>query len=259
MVVRGTGWGALESLRRAKGGEPPLAGAGAPFDADSLTDDQRPWLELLNGAGFAGARSYIAGEHWRALLEALPPSAPGLLHLAVLAHAEGRVADADRLYRRSIELGPTTVAHRGFALLARSAGDAATAVASYEVACRLDRRDRAVLVEAATALLELGRPDRAATLVRAADATVRGNGRVRLLLARSLADSGDGDAAVAILRSGLEVEDLREGENSVQSLWERLRPGEPVPERYRFDMQQQAGVPVPAGRGPASIGSEEQG
>jgi hypothetical protein len=243
-VTSGTGWGALESLLRARRGEAALAGPGTPFDPDSVGDDEQPWLDLLETGTFAGATGYVAGGDWAELLRTAPASGQGQLHLAVLAHAEGRTQDAEASYRRSLELQPNGRAHRGLALLALDSGEVERAAEHYELACSLDDHP-ALAVEAAAALVGHGLPGRALALIDRAQAAPA-HGRLAFLRATALADTGDTASAAAILEAGLDVADLREGENAVHSLWQRIRPGEPIPERYQFDMRQTS--PAPPGR-----------
>ncbi|MCP3805235.1 hypothetical protein NLX83_38820 [Allokutzneria sp. A3M-2-11 16] len=46
-----------------------------------------------------------------------------------------------------------------------------------------------------------------------------------------------GEEAASLLKAGIEVPDLREGEVSLDRLWARACPGEPVPARYDFRMR----------------------
>lgn len=247
-ILTGSGWGALETLLRERLGRPPLGGPGAPFGTDSLGEDQQPWLDLLTTGAFAGARTHVAGDEWQRLLRAAAPTGHTLLHLAVMAHAEGRNEDAGEAYRLSLDAQPSSGAHRGLALLALDREDAEAAAEHYELACSLDPAEPSLLTEAAAALLAHGRPARALTLLDLGR-TGPQNGRLAFLRATAAADIGDTAAAAAILLAGVDVADLREGENSVDSLWQRVRPGEPVPLRYQFDMRAEAG---PVDRRPRS-------
>ena len=47
LIQRGSGWGALERLRRERSGEPPFCSEGLVFDEASLTGEQAPWVSLL--------------------------------------------------------------------------------------------------------------------------------------------------------------------------------------------------------------------
>jgi tetratricopeptide (TPR) repeat protein len=240
-VLAGSGWGGLEERRRTRAGEPPLGDDGAPFAADPLTDEQRPWAELLDTGRFAGATAVVRGGDWEQRLAEAPETADSALHLGALAHAEGRADAAADAYRRSNGHRENLHAHRGLALLAVAAGDMGTAASAYEAACALDRGNEAVLVEAVTALLRGGRPDRALALLDAAQVPSVEEGRSGFLLATALARSGRTARAAALLDAGLEVPDLREGEDAIADLWRELRPGTPVPGRYRFDMRETAG------------------
>jgi len=85
-------------------------------------------------------------------------------------------------------------------------------------------------------LLLVGRPSRALSSVRAlADPGVR-EGRVRMLEARALADTGDMVGARSLLDAGMDVNDLREGEDGLHGLWSSVHPDASVPARYDFRM-----------------------
>lgn len=236
LVTAGSGWGPLEALRRARRGETPLQQPGVSFAAEAISEQQRPWLDLLDSGRFAGADSYVAGHGWRALLADAPVSSHSLLHLASMAHAQGQLSQARDLYRRSLELAPTSGAHRGLALVSLALAEPEAAAHNYDRACGLDRANASLLAEAATALLAHGRPGRALALIKRAQPAMQERGRIRFLLARALAAAGDICGAAAILTDGVEVPDIREGEDSLRSLWRQIRPADPVPEQYQFDM-----------------------
>jgi hypothetical protein len=52
----------------------------------------------------------------------------------------------------------------------------------------------------------------------------------------ALARLGKAGEAAAILRAGVEIPDLREGEDAIAALWEEVCPGEAVPFNYQFGM-----------------------
>lgn len=70
-------------------------------------------------------------------------------------------------------------------------------------------------------------------------APVRAHGRIRLGEPRAALATGDRERerAAALLRAGIEVPDLREGEVSLDRLWTRACPDERLPERYDFRMK----------------------
>ncbi len=69
-VLTGSGWGALERLRRERSGTGWIDATGTPFSEQSLGPEQRAWAELLAGRGFSGADSFVAGPDWEELLAA---------------------------------------------------------------------------------------------------------------------------------------------------------------------------------------------
>ena len=75
IVQRGSGWGALERLRREKAGERPFCSEALVFDDASLTDVQAPWLALLNDGALpaldpdAEPLSYMIQPEWQAMLD----------------------------------------------------------------------------------------------------------------------------------------------------------------------------------------------
>jgi hypothetical protein len=233
-IHSGSGWGALEAARRVHGGLPWIDETGTPFALHTITESQRPWLELLDGAAFPGSRSYVRGVDWEELLTAQPLSAETIAQLAVMAHARGASAEARELYSRSIELAPSAIAHRGLAMLLLADGDDSAGLAQYHCACACDPDAVPLLIEAATAALRCGAASLALELMERAP--VPRGGRLLLLEAQARALTGDSLGAAAILRSGIEVADLREGENAMAALWVTVCPGEPVPSEYQFSM-----------------------
>jgi hypothetical protein len=51
-----------------------------------------------------------------------------------------------------------------------------------------------------------------------------------------MAGSGRTGEAATILKEGVEIPDLLEGDNAISELWVQLCPGEEVPRKYRFSM-----------------------
>ena len=241
-VLPGSGWGALEERRRARAGEAPIGDAGAPFADASLGAEQAPWVELLETGRFDGGSAAVRGGDWAARLRAAPETAGALRQLGALAHADGRAAEAADAYARANRVREHPSAHRGLALLALAAGDVDRAAAAYEAACALDRASVPLLVEAVTALLAAGRAEPALALLAAASVPAVERGRTGFLLATALARTGERERAAALLEGGLEVPDLREGEDAIADLWREVRPGVPVPDAYRFDMRDTGGA-----------------
>lgn len=249
-LLTGNGWGALERARRSRCGWGWIDETGTPFSRDSITDDQRPWLDLLEGTTSSsppvGGGGFVTGADWERLCAAGGDSAASCFHRATMRHAAGDRDAAESLYRASLGFEPNAGAERGLALLGLSGADpqGATALMAaldhYRRACLLDPTNVALVVEAATAAIDAGAASLALeTLATLEVADAARNGRVRLLRARALALVGDRAGAVELLRNGIEVSDLREGENAMAELWRAVIPDEPVPPAYEFSMTEQ--------------------
>jgi hypothetical protein len=235
-VIVGNGWGALESVRRRRHGQPWVQETGTPFPAESITADQQPWLELLNGFSFRGAKTFVAGEDWEELLEAEGTSAQSLLHMAVMKQARGKLEAAGALYLKSLLLEANAPAHRGLALVTLSGGHVADGLEHYRLACSLEPGSSFLLIEAVTAFLRAGVADGALRLIEQSKVGLVQRGRVRFLHALALARTGHAEQAASILKDGVEVADLREGENSIATLWQKVCPHEDIPAEYQFSM-----------------------
>lgn len=245
-LLTGSGWGSLEAVRRSKAGRPWIDETGTGFDRDSITGEQRPWLDLLEGTSSSpppGGAGFVAGEDWETLCAAGGDTAASCFQRATMRHAAGDRDAARRLYRASIDLGPSAGAERGLALLGLSGQDPRERVEAldhYRRACTLDPSDAALAVEAATAALSAGEASLAIELLESLGAASGArSGRVSLLRARALAMVGDRAAAGELLRQGIVVADLREGENAMAELWREVNPGEPVPADYEFSMAEE--------------------
>jgi len=225
IVQYGSGWGALERLRRAADGEPPCSGAGLPFPDDSLGEEQAPWLALLRhgtlpsrpSAGDPGA--LLTQPAWRDRLEqAVRRDAHWLawLHLGVMRCDAGDAAGARAAWERSLALEPSAWALRNLAVLHE---EPATAADLYLQACRLAPACWQLAAECAQALLAADRPQAWLDLSAALPEPVRATGRIRYLIARASLAAGDLDRVGHILRDGLVVPDMREGEVALSDLW----------------------------------------
>ncbi|WP_308467658.1 DUF5107 domain-containing protein [Rathayibacter soli] len=123
----------------------------------------------------------------------------------------------------------------------RAGPGTSSALSEYARACALDPGNLVLTVEAATAALALDAPEQAIRLLDAGGARPQSawSGRLRFLRARALASSGHLEEAGELLTAGIEVADLREGEDLVADLWRQVFPERPVPPQYRFSMHKE--------------------
>ncbi|MER6382912.1 DUF5107 domain-containing protein [Streptomyces sp. NPDC001250] len=249
ILAAGSGWGALEVLRA------DWKLPGTPFPEATLGEAQAPWRELLRTGSLPEPRRVrppaetLVAPHWRDMLETAPATPHTEYHLGVAQWHAGDRAQAVRSWERALPLAPSLwPLLRCLAVADQESGHHERAAERYADAfddlCR-ERRDDGAAWTAAVAAL--GRETLQALLRvrRTADArtvwdrllpAVRGRGRFRLLEAELLLAEGHLIEARAVLDAGLEVADLREGEEVLGRLWSRLTD-EPLPAHHDFRMR----------------------
>jgi len=231
VLHRGSGWGALERLRRQRAGEPPAAPTSLTFDDDGLSDEQQPWLELLESGTFPETApqeppaSYMIQDPWRQMLEESVQAGRSdhwlaWLHLGIMYLAQKRYDDARRAWEASLSRRPSAWAHRHLAALAALQENHQEAARLYPLAVELAPEYVRLVVECGRALIAAGRPREWLQLVETLPLPVREVGRIRLLEARAALAVDDLARAGALLeRPDLVITDIREGEGGPAHLW----------------------------------------
>jgi hypothetical protein len=241
---RGSGWGALERLRRAASGEPPFCSEALVFDVTSLGEAQQPWIDLLNRRiasdmdPDAVPCGYMIQKEWHRLLE---KSVRGgdmnwlmWLHLGVMRYYIGDRLGARQAWKTSLDYEQTPWALRNLAFLAREDGWLDEAADLYIVACRMRPSLLPLAVECGRALVDMGRPREWLNLLTVFPQSVRAAGRIRLLEGWAALAIRDFERVARLFSQKFVVPDLREGERSLSQLWfafheQRLSAEEDVP------------------------------
>lgn len=245
IVQRGAGWGALESIRRRVTGEPPLCSSRLVFAEASLGGAQAPWLTLLHEGAFPDAdptippTAYMVQAEWRERLETAAASGRAdnwfaWLHLGVMRYSDKDRDAAREAWRTSLELADTPWAKRNLAVLAREDGKLQEAADLYLESCRRQPSLFPLAVECGQVLGDAGRWTEWLDLLDELPESVRRRGRLQLLEAQAALRLKDFQRAEAVLRSGVVVDDMREGERSLSNLWfelheQRLSAAEDIP------------------------------
>jgi hypothetical protein len=237
----GSGWGALEQRRRRLAGEPPLPDEGTPFGPQTLGHDQDPWLELLSTGEMRRGQTpplhNVLGADWAQRLAEMHAGWLSCYLQGLLAQASADNASSRRHYEASLQYRVNPWALRCLALLDAEDGLVAEASERYLRAHRLAPELLPLTLETVVALLRAERPDDALVLLEELPGLVRSRGRFRMIEAQASAAAGDLERARAIMDDGIVVDDLREGERALDSLWQLLHPGGPVPAHYDFRMR----------------------
>jgi tetratricopeptide (TPR) repeat protein len=233
----GSGWGALESRRRKVMGEEPSPVVDHLFPRSSLGEDQEPWVALLETGTLPPGppRSYVVATAWSDLLEGAADSAATMLHRGVARWHAGRRRAAVEAWEAAAALEPGSwLALRNLAAAGGLMGEPERSAERYLRALDLAPDVAQLRLEAVQALIAASRFPEAVALARAAPASSF-TGRFALLQAWAAALHGETRLAESILERGLEVADLREGEQSLSDLWRICRSGHSdVPFIYDF-------------------------
>jgi tetratricopeptide (TPR) repeat protein len=239
----GSGWGALERRRRRRAGERPFCGEELVFDDSSMGEEQAPWLALLEKGGLPShspetpPSAWMTQPEWRGLLEEALRAGRGdhwlsWLHLGVMSYpsrvaksrqAAPEFAKAKEAWERSLQRAPSAWAWRNLAVAAKHEGRLAEAAEMYLTACRMRPDLFPLAAETLQALYEAGRIRDMTRLVATLPTEVQEHGRVKVLLAKAALDAGELDQVESLLRSGIELADMREGEVVLSDLWFRMQ------------------------------------
>jgi hypothetical protein len=230
VIQQGSGWGALENRRREVNGEPPINSRGLSFDADSLSDEQIPWINLLEDGTFPSSdprtspRGYVVSEWWLDLLEqAIQTDAVqnwlAYFHLGIMRHYAGDLVGSRGAWERSLELEWTPWAARNVAILAWEDGKVGEAAELLVEAWNAAPTILSLAVECGRCLIEAGRTREWLERVLDLPQSIRSTGRIRLLEAQAALAEGEINIVEQFFAHQVTVADLREGENSLTDLW----------------------------------------
>jgi hypothetical protein len=252
MLHTGSGWGALE--QRLWEFELP----GTPFVDAGISRVVQPWSELLNTGDLPvpdpahPPLSYAVGSRWLARLEAASDTWFTQLHRGVARYHADDIDGAVAAWDASLTLAPNAWALRNLAVVAHQRGDSPAAVDLLRRAHTALPGQRAITIELLRVLVAVD-PAGAVALVDELPPEQRAHGRIQLLECRAAIAAGQLTRAAALLDSGMVIDDLREGEDSLADLWlgyHRARLGPdgpptaalleqryPVPAIYDFRMK----------------------
>ncbi|WP_086829312.1 DUF5107 domain-containing protein [Streptomyces sp. NRRL B-24572] len=228
-LTEGSGWAALEIEAGALPASPLL-----PFGTPGT--EQEPWRQLLATGTLPVSdppAEPVTGPHWRALLERHAGDWHALYHLALVRLADGEPDTARVALLRSLADRPTSWALRALAFLTPAPKEKADLLVE---AHRLRPDLHEITVETLDALLAADLAADVLTIVEALPAPARAHGRIRLAEARAAHALGEDDRVRSLLAEGIQVDNMREGEVSLDTLWHAVHPDRPVPAAYDFRM-----------------------
>ncbi|MEI7437288.1 MAG: DUF5107 domain-containing protein, partial [bacterium] len=231
ILQHGSGWGALERLRRIAAGEAPFHGSGVVFDDNTLGQEQAGWLNLLRngelprGDPEQAPESFMVQDEWRELLEAsLHRNDRGAhwlawLHLGVMRGYAGDFAAARKAYENSLACQRTVWALHDLAVLCKVDKRTHESVQLMTEALRLRPDLPCLAAECGKTLLDAGKPDVWLELLSILPESLRNTGRIVVLEGRAALAAGDLERVAQILKAPPTVDDMQEGEVSLTDIW----------------------------------------
>ncbi len=249
LLGTGSGWGALENLRRAKDGLAPMC---PHLDFGTTGAEQKPWVSLLEHGTTGKHPDTQAPVSWMRQIEwtnRMREAAEGkdnenwytLLQLGCTWLAEPDLLRAEYYIGRSLAARKTAWGLYAKAELQRLLGDDASAAALMVQAADLVPEDGSLAKAAAGYLHQIRDYAALARFAASRIEAVRALPRLRLFAAFAEAMLGRYRSAENMLRPDgqwLEVPDIREGEVSLSDLWYIIEEGKAKEENRPYDRSQ---------------------
>lgn len=215
VIIKGSGWGALEEKRKGAKLAPQL-------EFSNPGEEQEAWFNLLENNKINGTPiSYQIGAEWFAILQNADESWQKHYHLALNYY---RMKDLERAEIEIVKAGELKNNRHLLHLLANVRRLQNRNIESADLifqAGRLVPDDKSFLKEVFKMLLGLEAYDKMFELSSLLSAEILALPLMKFMYAYALAHTGKIDAAEAILleNGGLDIPDIREGENSTSALY----------------------------------------
>lgn len=252
MILSGSGWGALENLRREKQGRPQMA---PHLDFGTVGPEQADWVCLLNRGFFPEhdpgevPPSWMLQEEWVHMMENAVHGGDMFswyahLQLGITYLCMNRLSDAEQLLEKSLLLCPSCWAVYGLAQVKRQEGNSAAAAILAARAYRMRPQDISLAKEAMELLVGAEMYEDALELAAGMDTAMQRVGRVQLYTAQAHIRLGHIEEAEATLYAGggVVLPDIREGELSITELYLDIAQEKAARDGVPFDRET---APVP--------------
>ena len=224
-ICRGSGWGALENLRRKSAGEEVIC---PHLDFDTLDSKQELWQNLLE-KGVAKSQigdseppaSWMLQDEWTAILEKSEDCHQKYLHLAAIYLAKRRIEDSDRAIEKALSFAKTSSALFLKSQIYRLRDEISSAALTALEAYKLSRDDLSLARQTFALCLAAKKYNDIIDVYEKADDKIKKDGRAAMSYAFALLYVGKIERAEAVLYrdGGLLITDIRECEESVTALY----------------------------------------
>lgn len=224
LQIYGSGWGALEKKERGK----PISEL-CDFPDESLGKEQEDWLALLDGHfSYRDTKSpilsYVVGENWHSRMENIEPVGWYYHYqLGVMRYAAGDIEGSYSSFMKSVECEKNAWSYRNIAMIEKNIRGNMQAASEYILLAFKESPDyRPLAVECSEILLLAGKPELWIEIFNRLPDGLRSNGRLKMLLALAYSRCGDISSARGIITPDLVVDDIKEGEYALSSIWTEI-------------------------------------
>lgn len=250
-VTVGSGWGYIENIIRLKNNKKNIS-TECNFERDSVGDIESEWLHLIEKGYFPHEdasqppKSFMSGKYiLQLLLNAVRQGKAGAytyLQLGTVYFTAGNYVDAKNAWEKSAEIEPNAWALRNIAFLKRFNGDNDDACRYILKAVSLNNSYRALVIDCADILVKNEKYREWMDIYKKLSPDLQQTGRVKLYAAKAFIELDMLDEAKKLINKDLIVEDLQEGELTIEKLWDELytrlgiTPIPPLPKELDFRM-----------------------
>lgn len=245
LLLSGSGWGALENKRREAAGEEPLPGH---LDFGKIGQMQRQWMDLLNDKSFGNHNSdevipsWMKQREWIELMEEVTEGKDrdnwyAYLQLGCAYFANRQFRDAKAALEKSCAIDENCRNLYALACLYSTREKKEEAADIALKAAKMNKTDSSLVTETLKMLHEVKRNSEIIELVQSLEEATASLSRVRFYYTYALLRAGDINAAEKEFNrnGGIGIDDIREGEVSITSLWFELEEEKAKREGRPFD------------------------
>lgn len=232
ILFEGSGWGALENLRREKMEEPQIT---PHLDFGEVGEDQEAWVSLLKNSYMTEPevtevpKSYMLQPQWTKLLEKSCETSDRYnwyahYQLGMIYCAQERWADAEREVEASMALKVSPWGMYARAHLELERGNSNEGAILCMKASQMMPHDKSLAKEAMMLMVQLGMHRQALDYLATLPPEVQAVGRVRIysLFANVRLKNIEEAERILYADGGLVIPDVREGESLITTMWFEL-------------------------------------
>lgn len=220
LVHEGSAWASLENKREKN----DIFGEFADIP---LGREQKPWLDLLETGAFVQPENvfenpagYMSQKEWIPLLEkAAGDNWYAHFHLGILYYASDNYEKAGKEFELSAELKENPWALYCLAETAYSKEEFKTAFEYIMKAWKYREGDWRILKKLFRAAAKTGKYAEFLEIYNRLDDGLKNKGRVKSMAAEAYLETGDTESCEKIILSEFTVDDIREGELTLDELW----------------------------------------